>query len=91
MQEAYSRLGEMSDKYLEDYKHNHSPYTDGVATGIDYAIQIIESLIEKEKEVMCEFVDKYRDDSCYTSFSGDITSEETTEEFFNKTFNIKDK
>ena len=58
---------------------------------LDYAIADAELMLEKEKEVMCEFADNYRDDSCYATIQGGVSSEETTEEFFNKTFKTKEK
>lgn len=85
MQEAYNRLDEMSNKYLDEYNRLSSPYTDGVAAGIDYAMQIIESLIEKEKEVIQRaykqgVVDEYGD-------TIDLDTITEAEEYYNITFN----
>ena len=66
-------------------------YYKGKAEAYTYTISFAELMLEKEKEVMCDFADKYRDDSCYATIQGGVSSEETTEEFFNKTFKTKEK
>ena len=89
MQELFNRLDEMSNKYLDEYNRLSSPYTDGVAAGIDYAMQIIESLIEKEKEVIQRaykqgVVDEYGD-------TIDLDTITEAEEYYNRIFNGKDQ
>jgi hypothetical protein len=47
------------------------------------------SMIEKEKEIICEFTDNYVENECYASLEGHIEVAITTEEYYNKTFNNK--
>ena len=46
---------------------------------------ILKEMLEKEKEVMCEFATNYVEDECYASFSGAVGSDLSTEEYFDKT------
>ena len=73
MQELIERLKEERDLH-------------GYERGLHYetAIEFAESLLEKEKEVMCEFQDKAN----YTDF---WVKYEGSEECFNKTFNTKER
>lgn len=89
MQEAYSKLDEMSNKYLDEYNRLSSPYTDGVATGIDYAMQIIESLVDKEKEVIERAYKQGVVDECGELI--DLRSITEAEEYYNRIFNTKEK
>ena len=75
-------IGNYPEPVIEYYRLRQIVYND--------VISLAESMLEKEKEVMCEFADDYRDDSCYATIQGGVSSEETTEEFFNKTFKTKD-
>ena len=86
MQELFNRLDEMSNKYLDEYNRLSSPYTDGVAAGIDYAMQIIESLIEKEKDIITDAYDAGLFDG-----SMDDVDDRMYKEYYNKTFNTKDQ
>ncbi len=84
IQEAYNRLDNLSDKYLKQYKEDRSQHTDGIATGIDYAMQIVKSMLEKEKDVICEFADNVLDEYVITRMD-DIPQQ------YDKTFNTRDK
>lgn len=86
MQELFNRLDEMSNKYLDEYNRLSSPYTDGVAAGIDYAMQIIESLIEKEKDIITDAYDAGLFDG-----SMDDVDDRMYKDYYNKTFNTKDQ
>ncbi len=53
------------------------------------AIELVESMLETEKEVMCKFADNYVEDECYASVTGSVGCDISTEEYFDKTFKIK--
>ena len=55
--------------------------------GLREAIEIAESMLEKEKEVMCEFAEYTR--KC--GFLSDQRGLMTTEELYDQTFNTKEK
>ena len=48
----------------------------------DKIIELAESLLEKEKEMMCEFVDDFINDRC----DGFVSSDCTTEEYYDEAF-----
>ena len=52
MQEHIERLKEM-------HKHFSSEWEMDIAAGLGYAIDHAEQMLEKEKEVMCEFAEEY--------------------------------
>jgi len=49
----------------------------------------IESMLEKEKEVMCGFATNFVEYECFASFEGEVNCDLSTEEYFDKTFNTK--
>ena len=51
----------------------------------------IESMLEKEKEVMCEFAEKYADYSWNISNQNRYMAPMSAEEYFNETLNTKEK
>ena len=53
----------------------------------DYVIDIAESLLEKEKEMMCQFADEFAIECI--NFHHEKTMSQ--EQFFNLTFNTKEK
>ena len=82
-------------EHIEWLKGEHKKYTDqaqkessmqilGYAFKIDDCIKHAESMLEKEKEVMCEFAKLYDDD-----LSNGIIR--TREDLFNETFKTKEK
>ncbi len=64
----------------------------GYERGLHYemAIEHAESMLEKEKEVMCKFADNYVEDECYATITGSVGCDISTEEYFDKTFNTKE-
>ena len=60
---------------LKKLQETQDPY------GFHDAIEFAELSLEEEKEVMCEFADKYRD----------VSSKQTTKEFFELTFKPKER
>ena len=80
MQEHIERLKEM-------HKHFSSEWEMDIAAGLGYAIDHAEAMLEKEKEVMCEFAE-------YTRKCGYLSDQRglmTTEELYDETFNTKEK
>ena len=67
----------------EAIKYSRKLSTEGYlneSLAVDHIIDLAESLLEKEKEVMCEFT---------LSYFIDNTEGETIEDFFDETFNTK--
>jgi len=48
-------------------------------------------LLEKEKEVMCGFATNFVEYECFASFEGEVNCDLSTEEYFDKTFNTKER
>ena len=71
MQELIERL----DKEI------NSKYPDGYNIVMEIAKDLTEQMLEKEKEVMCEFADDYQR-NCFQKSSDD---------YYNETFNTKEK
>ena len=63
---------------IETFEEMHSPVDSKV--DVDFAISLIKSMLEKEKEVMCEFADDYQR-NCF---------QKSTDDYYNETFNTKD-
>jgi hypothetical protein len=63
----------------------------GLHSAIDSCINEAELLLEKEKEQMCEFAVEYVDDCCYADVNGSVGCEDSAEEYFEKTFNTKER
>jgi hypothetical protein len=74
MQEHIERLKEM-------HKHYSSQWEMDIAAGLGYAIDHAESLLEKEKDVMCEFADDYQL-HCF---------QKSADDYFEETFKTKEK
>ncbi len=55
------------------------------------AIELVESMLETEKEVMCKFADSYVEDECFATITGSVGCDIITEEYFDKTFNTKER
>jgi hypothetical protein len=75
-------------------KHSGELSTNGRLSesfAVDYIIGLAELLLEKEKEVMCEFAVEYIDDCCYADVSGSVGCEDSAEEYFEKTFNTSEQ
>jgi hypothetical protein len=64
---------------IETFEEMHSPVDSKV--DVDFAISLIKSMLEKEKEVMCEFADDYQR-NCF---------QKSTDDYYNETFNTKEK
>jgi len=60
---------------------------------VDFAISLVKSMLEKEKEVMCEFTLKFTSPQgpSYINKYGSIVSEEPIEEWYDKQFNTYEK
>jgi len=48
-------------------------------------------LLEKEKDAMCKFTDNFVEYECFASFEGEVKCDLSTEEYFDKTFNTKER
>jgi hypothetical protein len=64
---------------IDTFEEMRSPIDSKV--DVDFAISIVKSMLEKEKEVMCEFADDYQR-NCFQKSSDD---------YYNETFNTKEK
>ena len=64
---------------IETFEEMRSPVDSKVDVG--FAISLVKSMLEKEKEVMCEFADDYQR-NCFQKSSDD---------YYNETFNTKEK
>ena len=74
MQEHIERLKEM-------HKHFSSEWEMDIAASLGYAIDHAESMLEKERDVMCEFADYYQL-HCF---------QKSADDYFEETFKIKEK
>ena len=63
---------------IETFEEMRSPIDSKV--DVDFAISLIKSLLEKEKEVMCEFADDYQR-NCF---------QRSAYQYYNETFNTKE-
>ena len=70
---------------IETFEEMRSPVDSKV--DVDFAISLMKSMLEKEKEVMCEFAEYTR--KC--GFLSDQRGLMTTEELYDQTFNTKEK
>ena len=66
---------------IETFEEMRSPIDSKV--DVDFAISLIKSMLEKEKEVMCEFAEEYVG-SCLIDYP-------KIEVIFNQTFKTKEK
>ena len=84
MQEHIERLKKEQESGLWSNDEFHL-----ISECIDHA----EAMLEKEKEVMCKFAEKLISTKgpTYINKYGGISLEETTPEFFDKTFNTYEK
>ena len=57
----------------------------------DRIIELAESMLEKEKKVMCEFAENYLKDVDEPSSMGYVDFQISVEEYYNQTFNTKEK
>jgi len=57
----------------------------------EQVVELAESMIEKEKEVMCGFAANFVEYECFASFEGEVNCDLSTEEYFDKTFNTKER
>ena len=64
---------------IETFEEMRSPIDSKV--DVDFSISLMKSMLEKEKEVMCEFADDYQR-NCFQKSSDD---------YYNETFNTKEK
>jgi hypothetical protein len=69
MQELIETFEEMKDPNVES------------SIDVDFAISLAKSMLEKEKEVMCEFADDYQR-NCF---------QKSADDYYNETFNTKEK
>ena len=80
----------MQELIDEAIKYSRKLSTEGYfneSLAADHIIDLAESLLEKEKEVMCEFAEYTR--KC--GFLSDQRGLMTTEELYDQTFNTKEK
>ena len=64
---------------IDTFEEMRSPIDSKV--DVDFAISIVKSMLEKEKEVMCEFADDYQR-NCF---------QKSADDYFKETFNTKEK
>ena len=76
---------------IETFEEMRSPIDSKV--DVDFAISLVKSMLEKEKEVMCEFTLKFTSPQgpSYINKYGSIVSEEPIEEWYDKQFNTYEK
>lgn len=63
------------------HKHFSSEWEMDIAAGLGYAIDHAESMLDKEKDAMCEFADDYQL-HCF---------QKSADDYFEETFNTKEK
>jgi len=77
---------------IETFEEMRSPIDSKV--DVDFAISLVKSMLEKEKEVMCEFAfncgDEIKDQNNWRS-PRNLTNYEVIQDFYNETFNTKEK
>ena len=82
MQELIETFEEMKDPNVES------------SIDVDFAISLAKSMLEKEKEVMCEFAfncgDEIKDQNNWRS-PRNLTNYEVILDFYNETFKTKEK
>jgi len=80
-------MQELIDTF-EEMNTGYNPTID-----VPLAISLMRSRLEKEKEVMCKFAEKLISTKgpTYINKYGGISLEETTPEFFDKTFNTNEQ
>ncbi len=78
-------------EYTTDLLHTFDSEERVAMAVLDYLKTNKKSMLETEKEVMCKFADNYVEDECYASVTGSVGCDITTEEYFDKTFNTKEK
>ena len=74
----------MQELIDEAIKYSRKLSTEGYfneSLAADHIIDLAESLLEKEKEVMCEFADDYQR-NCF---------QKSADDYYNETFNTKEK
>jgi hypothetical protein len=76
-------------EWLDKMSRNASSI--GMGTGdLELAMMHAKSMLEKEKEVMCQFADEFSIE-CTNSYSDRYASRVSIEQFFNTTFNTTDQ
>ena len=77
---------------IETFEEMRSPIDSKV--DVDFAISLVKSMLEKEKEVMCEFAfncgDEIKDQNNWRS-PRNLTNYEVIQDFYNETFNTKER
>jgi hypothetical protein len=77
---------------IETFEEMRSPIDSKV--DVDFAISLMKSMLEKEKEMMCEFAfncgDEIKDQNNWRS-PRNLTNYEVIQDFYNETFNTKEK
>jgi hypothetical protein len=93
IQELIENLTDQLDRVVKEHPIEvYEPtYWRGIKEALETTIEIEEALLEKEKVVMCEFAVEYVDDCCYADVSGSVGCEDSAEEYFEKTFNTKER
>ena len=75
---------------IETFEEMRSPIDSKV--DVDFAISLIKSMLEKEKEMMCEFAfncgDEIKDQNNWRS-PRNLTNYEVIRDFYNETFKTK--
>ena len=77
MQELIEQLEKEYKKFYEDTDVPRWFYNNGIEQALKHA----KSMLEKEKEVMCEFADDYQR-NCF---------QKSADDYYNETFNTKEK
>ena len=77
---------------IETFEEMRSPIDSKV--DVDFAISLMKSMLEKEKEMMCEFAfncgDEIKDQNNWRS-PRNLTNYEVIQDFYNETFNTKER
>lgn len=61
------------------------------STMVQEQIQWFHQAAQMEKEQMCKFADDFVEESCFSSVTGNVVCDITTEEYFDETFNTKER